>query len=51
MKILGGYIALLCIISIYFLMGLILALILAWKIAWTVKGLASLDARVEMRLI
>ena len=30
---------------------LILASILAWKIALTVKGLASLDARVEMRLI
>ena len=33
------------------MMGLILALILAWKIAQTVKGLASLNARVEMRLI
>ena len=51
MKILGVYIALPSIISMYFLMGLILASILAWKIALMVKGLASLDARVEMRLI
>ena len=48
MKILGVYIALPRIISICFLMGLILASILAWKIVLTDRGLASLDARVEM---